>query len=226
MTAQKLKLVPTHQSEARDTSFYFRKIDFRPYIVDYLDAAFYGISSLLTPASLIFGGFLLSIIHQENQYENVDILISQPEYHNVKKKFEESHIWFFDKCYEASNTKFSNAAGRTLPQEDDKKPKLLKMMNIFNSNLNKKCYLAMPRIYNENLQFLGSETVISGADLSCCGIASDFYGNIYEGVKNALNDCLNKKFRIMISPTEKHTIEKLEKRITKYIKRGYTLISS
>jgi hypothetical protein len=65
--------------------------------------------------------------------------------------------------------------------------------------------------------------VVRGVDFSCCAIAVDIYGQIFEVIKGAYDDCVSKKLRIVRDKGELSVIS-LRRRLEKYTKRGFTSV--
>jgi hypothetical protein len=191
-------------------SKWLERIEITIPIIEIIDEKFYGLSQFLTPKCVLFGGTVVACANAVPFDGDIDIAVSPNEHQqlvseisNSPKFVQESNSLLSDKQYRGSNLESKIKTISNFATFGGKKVQIISSPN------------------NSGDSFEDALEVVRGVDFSCCAIAADIKGQIFETVKGAYDDCIAKRLRIIRTKDELSVVS-LKRRINKYIGRGFT----
>ena len=190
----------------------FKKIDL-PFASDLIAEKFDNILELLHPNALAYGGAIRDITAGLSLKGDLDIVAAGADYDYCISKVSNSGKW------REVNT--VSAIVRKIKGSDYSSNKAIKKVSTFETFGNKRVELikAVTQLDKHNLT--ATLEVIKTVDITCCGVAMDIYGNAYEILEGARQDCLDRVLKLN-SLNSDSNIENLKNRIIKLEKRGWT----
>ena len=190
----------------------FKKIDL-PFASDLIAEKFDNILELLHPNALAYGGAIRDITAGLSLKGDLDIVAAGADYDYCISKVSNSGKW------RKVNT--VSAIVRKIKGSDYSSNKAIKKVSTFETFGNKRVELikAVTQLDKHNLT--ATLEVIKTVDITCCGVAMDIYGNAYEILEGARQDCLDRVLKLN-SLNSDSNIENLKNRIIKLEKRGWT----
>lgn len=198
------------KEEGSMKSKWLERIEITIPIIELIDEKFFGATQYLTRGSLVFGSIVPAAILGEQFSGDLDIAVSINEHSEIISNISSSPKWV------SQRNSPINAGGYKGSNLDQK----VKQIANFTSFGGKKIQVIVSKSCTENA-FEDALTVVRGVDFSCCALAVDPNGNIFEAVHGAYDDCIAKRLRIIRDKNEL-SYKSLARRFDKYLKRGFT----
>jgi polyhydroxyalkanoate synthesis regulator phasin len=190
------------------------------HFTELVDEAFHGITHLIPPASIIFGGVPRDLAAGMPLVGDLDIATSKEEYHHLADTMNKHPRW--KPCDGPSPQPKRDIFARKSPYENSNLP-LGKVAN-FENGFGCKIQIIAPKTrgYESYLEQGVPESWILAleVDFICCGIIITSHGETLELVDGADTDCRNRVLRInrLAQRPEMHM---LAERVDKLTKRGW-----
>lgn len=180
------------------------------WLLDIIDERFDDAISMLDTNCIIYGGAVRDALANLPLVGDLDILVSEWARGNIINNFSISARW----------------VGKKKDKDYDKLPNnLISKVNTYINGNQCEVQIISPTIKN-NFKIEDFEAdllhVVEVVDIVCCGVMTDIYGNVYEVVKGAFEDCKNKVLTLNKQVEfNKDTYKQLCSRINKLEKRGW-----
>lgn len=183
-------------------------------IIEYIEEQFSNALIYFTDDSIIYGGAIRDLITGMKIQGDLDVAVPYNNYHLINGRFLSSSNWNIEKNIDTI------LKGYGVPHIR----KIIKSISNF-IDMDKKSVQLM-RVTETDLLLKGFNyntiKLVQHVDITCCGLFSDIYGNVYECVKNAHQDCIDKVLNINNNIVfNEYSIKKLKERIEKLEKRGW-----
>jgi len=193
-------------------SKWLERIEISIPFLEILDEKFFGVSQFMNESSFIFGGAVAAILLGEPIAGDLDIAVSQQDSSEIVSGFSSSPKWL---GRGKSDVKGDAYRGSNMES---------RVSHIYNftSFGSAKVQVITSKFHTDN-KTEDALDVIRGVDFSLCALGIDFQGQIFETLKGAYEDCLNKRIRIVRDKSELSGTN-LSRRIDKYVKRGFTCV--
>jgi hypothetical protein len=193
-------------------SRWLERIEVTLPIMELIDEKFFGLSQFFTPKCVVFGGVVVAAVNGELFDGDVDVAVSPNEFPALISAISGS-----PKFVQQRNSSIDSA-----PYRNSNLEARVRGIANFTTFGGKKVQIISSKRESED-SFEDALEVVRGVDFSCCAIAVDIYGQIFEVIKGAYDDCVSKKLRIVRDKGELSAIS-LRRRLDKYTKRGFTSV--
>jgi hypothetical protein len=206
-----------------------------PWMMEVIEEKFDDIMSIIDNRCVIYGGAVRDIVAGKKIMGDIDILVRREDLKSITQIFENCSRWvksnkkLVNEEYERltiinGTISYENPSGNIaqLIIPDNRSNKIRqKLLNKSRKNL-------PPSITNGKDQYsIGPAqpeftVILENTDIVCCGLFSDIFGNVYEVVEGAIDDCKSGIIRlnensIFLKSTRKLAIN----RVNKLIERGW-----
>jgi len=192
--------------------FEFKKIDL-PFAMDIIAERFDNILDLIHPNCFVYGGVLRDIVAGLPLEGDLDLVTSSRDYDYCIANISKSGKWRDVRDLIKTIT--------TTTKNGYKGNKNISKISAFETFNNRRVEIMQAESQIPENNLTNSLNVVKSVDIRCCGIAMDIYGNAYEILKGAYQDCLDKVLRLNKLSTNSN-IENLKNRIAKLERRGWT----
>lgn len=190
-----------------------KKIDL-PFASDLLTEKFDDILELIHPNAFVYGGALRDIAAGLPLEGDLDIVVSGKDYDYCISRITKSAKW---RSYYSRYD--------PLMKQDEKTgyrhSKIISNVSVFETFGNRKVELVRAKAQFSKGYISASLEVVKAVDIKCCGLVMDIYGNAFEVVEGAHQDCLDRVLRLNKLDSG-FNIENLKSRIAKLKDRGWT----
>ena len=191
-----------------------RKIDI-PFAIDMIAQKFDNILELIHPSAFVYGGCLRDIIAGFTLEGDLDIVATGKNYDYCYSNIIGCGKW------RVIRNDVDGLLRRINNKENYRINKAIGSLTSFETFGNNRVDLVKAATPFSGNYITSSLEVIKTVDIVCCGIAMDIYGNAFEVIEGAHQDCIDRVLRInnLNSTT---SIENLKDRIAKLERRGWT----
>ena len=207
---------------------YLKEIN-HPSLIEMIDEKFYGITSLMTDHSLIYGGSVNSIIAGLDIKGDLDISASQGEFMVLAQNISSSTMWVQtdgDNIPERGSSPGRWTLQGKIRMKDYGDGGNLPLNKIAQFETVNGAKVHVLQAKDRTGDFLEDAlSIIRAVDLRCCGVGLNKFGQVYEAVEGGYTDCLNRTLMINKYDPLKDA-ESTRIRIQKYLDRGWQLGTS
>jgi hypothetical protein len=190
----------------------FKKIDL-PFATDMIAEKFDDILELISPNAFVYGGALRDIVAGLTLEGDLDIVAAGKDYDLCIMNIGNSGKW-------RSKHKSVNTIIKNIRQPTYASNKAINRVSTFETFGNRQVEIIEAKVPFPENYITAALEVIKTVDIRCCGIAMDRYGNVYEMLKGARQDCLDRVLKLN-NLNSNSNIENLKNRIAKLEKRGW-----
>jgi len=195
----------------------FKKVEL-PFTTDLIAAKFDNVLELLHPNAFVYGGVVRDIAAGMELEGDLDIVATGQDYDYCMAKIGNSSKW---RSVHNSHETLDKKMKYSSETMDYNYNRSIRRVSTFETFGNRKVELVKAEIKLAERSLTAALEVIKTVDIVCCGMAMDIYGNTYEIVKGAHQDCLDRLLKLHnLNPDS--DIENLKSRIKKLEKRGWT----
>lgn len=192
-----------------------------PHILEILTERFENAPALMTRNSFMFGGAINAIISGIEKWQDLDIVTAQHEYDVLFSRFAESPKWIQLKTTE--DAKDSSKKTNALISGNDAPNLPMTHQAVFEESIDKaRVNIIKARQHNNIIDSIIE--LLSTVDFTCCGVAVDRRGRVFEFVPHGYQDCVDGILRIGPSPAS--GVKNLASRLEKYLNRGWAMSAS
>lgn len=195
-------------------------------VLDHVEEVFSDALDLLTNGCFIYGGAVRDILANFPIAGDLDVAIPSSDLNKTLNLFSESPRWVsgedeheimgsISEAIETNNDYKSSAiiglvsSIRTFVNSDNR---VIQFMEIPPNTENPKKHSVFDNIM----------ALVQVVDITCCGLISDIYGNVYEVIPGAVRDCKERVLRFNEgTKMNERSIEKTKKRVEKLVARGW-----
>jgi len=206
-----------------------------PWMMEAIEEKFDDIMSIIDERCVIYGGAVRDIVAGKEILGDIDILVKREDLKSITQIFESCSRWTkanrglisdgYEKIETIKNTiSYVNSHGnlaQLIVPDTQRSMIRQKLLNKSRRNL-------PPSISkSEDLYAIGPAQpeftiVMENTDIVCCGLFSDVFGNVYEVVEGAIDDCKNGLIRLNENSIFVNSMRKLAiSRVNKLIERGW-----
>jgi len=190
----------------------FKKIDL-PFAIDIIAEKFDNILELAHPNTFVYGGALRDIIAGLPLEGDLDLVAAGRDYDSCILNISNSGKW------RSRQTSIKELAIR-FKESNYEGNKAISGISAFETFGNRKVEVIQAKDQFPEYNLTSALEVVKAVDIRCCGIAMDIYGNAYEILKGARQDCLDRVLKLN-KLNSNSNIENLKNRIAKLEKRGW-----
>jgi hypothetical protein len=205
-----------------------------PWMMEVIEEKFDDIMSIIDERCVIYGGAVRDVVAGKEILGDIDILVKREDLKSITQIFESCSRWTkanrglipdgYERVDTIKNTisyvnTHGNLAQIIVPNTQQSVIKQ-KLLNKSRRNLppsissSKELYAIGPAQPEFTI-------IMENTDIVCCGLFSDIFGNIYEVVDGAIDDCKNGVIRLNENSVFLNNTRKLAiNRVNKLIDRG------
>jgi hypothetical protein len=192
------------------------QIDVSTPLLEIFDEKFFGMTNLLTPSSIVYGGALIAALTGAEILGDLDIAVAASEHSSICDNFSNSMKWI-QVSGRLSSVRVSGY------KKDKAFDESIVKITSFETFYDVSAQIIVGQETEHDLSpFDASLRVTRGVDFSICSMAMDYQGRVFETMRGAWDDCKNKVLRVVRSESNINYGALIE-RSEKYIKRGYVL---
>lgn len=185
-------------------------------LLEIFDQKFFGVTNLLTPSAIIYGGSLIAALTDAEILGDLDIGVSDFEHEAICSNFANSMKWI----QVSSRPSIARISGY---KKDRAFSSSIKRITNFETFYNVSAQIIVAESSDNDIdRFDTALKVARAVDFSICSMAMDMNGRVFETIRGAWDDCRNKVLRIIRKP-ENINFGAIIERSNKYIARGFVL---